>query len=665
MTTKAAVQQRKFRPDIEGMRAIAIVLVVLGHLGLGLSGGFVGVDVFFVISGFLITRQLIGEQHKTGRISFAGFYARRVRRILPAATVALVTTLAASWFWASPLRLRDIGVDGLFSAFSGINYRLAQQGTDYFAGTAPSPFQHYWSLAVEEQFYLLWPLLLVVAIWLGRKWHRSNLTVGVMLLAIIGGSLYLSATITQSAQPWAYFGLHTRAWELAIGALVAVTAGTLSKTPKPVATLLSWSGIAAIGYSAVCFTSSTPFPGVMAMWPVLGSAAVIAAGCAAPKFGAEVLLGRSLPQYLGKVSYSWYLWHWPVLIIAPDFLGRELTVTDRVWLIGVSLILASVSYYIVEMPFRENRSLVFRPMKGLLVGAEFIGVSVVMATLLVTVLSPDTGPVKLINNRPVGDVERLVAEAAQLTKLSPEVVASLGAAESDMARGCIVNREEIKPIACAIGDKSSAKLMVLMGDSHAWRWIPALDVIAKSHHFRVVVFAKAACPPENYVVTDFSLKRRYTECEQWRPAMLNTVDHLRPSVVVISAEIHDGASSGAMSELVARYVSQNARVALVDDTPVPFRDIPQCLSRHSDDARSCAVTEAKAMYQPGLRLDRRNGAVGAGALFVEPTDWFCAASVCPAVINGMVVYRDSNHITATYARWLTPKLEEALKPIFD
>jgi len=663
MTAKATVQLRKFRPDIEGMRAVAIVLVVLSHVGFGFPGGFIGVDVFFVISGFLITRQLMGEQHKTGRISFAGFYARRVRRILPAATTVLVATLAASWAWVSPLRLRDIGFDGLFSAFSGINYRLAQQGTDYFAGTSPSPFQHYWSLAVEEQFYLLWPLLLVVAIWLGRKWRQSDLTVSVMLLAIIGGSLYLSATITRSAQPWAYFGLHTRAWELAIGALVAVTAGVLSKTPKPVAALLSWSGVAAIGYSAVGFTSSTPFPGVMALWPVLGSAAVIAAGCAAPKFGAEVLLGRSLPQYLGKISYSWYLWHWPVLIIAPDFLGRDLTVADRVWLIAVSLILASVSYYIVEMPFRENRSLVLRPMKGLLVGAEFISVSVIAATLLVTVLSPDMGPVKLINSQPVGSVERLVAEAAHLKKLPPEVVASLGAASEDSGEGCIANREETKPIVCSFGDITSSKLMVVFGDSHARQWLTALDIIAKKHHIQIKVYTKAACTPENYTNKDYVLQRRYVECEQWRVSAATEIIQLHPASVILGSMIYEGLTRGAVSSAVAKLTSDGTRVAILEDTPDPFINIPSCLSKHPDDARECAIARKRAIYLPELRLERQKGALDAGALFIDPVAWFCTDIVCPAVIDNKVVYFDANHVTATYARWLAPKLEEALKPI--
>ncbi|GGN80766.1 hypothetical protein GCM10010112_56610 [Actinoplanes lobatus] len=234
-----------FRPDIEGLRAIAVTLVVLGHAGVpGLAGGYVGVDVFFVISGCLITALLLRELDRTGTVSLAGFYARRATRLLPASTVVAVATLIGAWLWLPPTRFASISTDALFSTFYGINWRLAAEGTDYFNAAAdPSPLQHLWSLAVEEQFYLVWPLLLLVVT--GRRSLR------IVLGAVIAASLAVSVWQSGAAVSWAYFGAHTRAHELAIGALVAVSAGALARLPRAVATSLAWAGIAAVLIAAL------------------------------------------------------------------------------------------------------------------------------------------------------------------------------------------------------------------------------------------------------------------------------------------------------------------------------------------------------------------------------------------------------------------------------
>ncbi len=382
-------EPRKFRPDIEGLRAVAVVVVVLSHLGLSFPGGYIGVDVFFVISGFLITRQLAGEYSKTGRISFVGFYSRRAKRILPAATVVIIGTVLACRAWDSPLTVRSDALDGLFSAFSGINWRLAAQGTNYFSlGTAPSPFQHFWSLSVEEQFYFVWPALIVAVGWLlGRRLGqlRSLITT---LLVIIAVSLYLSITTTSSSVSWAYFGSQTRVWELAVGALIAVTIEFWNRLPMVLASLMSWTGLIVIAASCFAFGDSTVYPGSAVIAPVLGSALVIAAGVPGWTGTSELLLKLRPFQFVGNISYSWYLTHWPFLMILPMALDHTLPRADKYYVLGGSFVLAVALYYLVERPIRTRPVLLRQPTLGLSLGGIMVMASVIVALLV----AGNTGP---------------------------------------------------------------------------------------------------------------------------------------------------------------------------------------------------------------------------------------------------------------------------------
>ncbi|HZE39724.1 MAG TPA: acyltransferase, partial [Stackebrandtia sp.] len=361
-----------FRPDIEGLRAVAVGAVVLGHAGAPFfHGGYVGVDVFFVISGFLITSLLLRERLGTGRISIKGFYARRVTRLLPASALVVAATLVASWLWLPATRFASIVGDALASAFYLVNDRLAVSGTDYLnADAAPSPLQHFWSLAVEEQFYFVWPVLLIV---LTVAWrHRTSIRrkpIAAVLAVLVVVSLAISVVQTSASAPWAYFGTQTRVWELALGALVAVAANRLSAIRSGPAAALTWCGLAAVAVSVLWFDDATAYPGYAAALPVVGAAAVIAGGCARPRGGAGLLLDTGPFQFLGKISYGYYLWHWPVLMIGPAALGVAASLKVNLALVAGALVLALLSYHLIENPVRRRKILKQKPWRGIGLGA--------------------------------------------------------------------------------------------------------------------------------------------------------------------------------------------------------------------------------------------------------------------------------------------------------
>lgn len=316
----------RFRADVAGLRAVAVGLVLLYHAGWSfLPGGFVGVDVFFVISGFLITGQIVNEIERTGRLSLIGFYARRAKRILPAATVVLAATAAAVWLFVPRSDWQVIGGDIAAAAVYVVNWRFADRAVDYLAAdnAVTSPVQHFWSLAVEEQFYLLWPLLIVLAILAARTLRRSNvrpvLWVGLAVLAV--PSFVWSILETANSPARAFFVSTTRLWELAVGAGIALIAVRAARMPRAAALVLGWLGLAAIVAAALLVTAKTAWPGYAAALPTLGAAAVIAAGAAAGSRGPVLLLGTSPFRWVGDLSYSLYLWHWPMLVVAEAYWG--------------------------------------------------------------------------------------------------------------------------------------------------------------------------------------------------------------------------------------------------------------------------------------------------------------------------------------------------------
>jgi peptidoglycan/LPS O-acetylase OafA/YrhL len=378
-----APEDRRFRPDIQGLRAVAVTLVLLFHAHVpGVGGGYVGVDVFFVISGFVITGVLLRERVSTSSTSIPSFYARRVRRIIPAATLVIIVSVIASYAVLGPVNGTQTAGDARWASIFLINVHFASTGTNYLASQLPpSVLQNYWSLAVEEQFYLVYPTIFLAVVTLSLRWSLRH-----RLAIVLGSAVAISFTIsvvqTLNNPTAAYFSPVPRVWELALGGLVAISTTGLRRMPAPIAAALSWSGLCFILLAAVSFSSSTPYPGFAVALPVVGAALVIAGGVAAPSYGVELTLRLKPCQWLGLISYSLYLWHWPLLTIAAE---HSASGTLSVWrALGwelLSVVLAVTTYRLLENPIRHSGYFIARRWVSLALGASLIISSFAVATV--------------------------------------------------------------------------------------------------------------------------------------------------------------------------------------------------------------------------------------------------------------------------------------------
>ncbi len=695
-------ERRDLRSDVEGLRAVAVLAVVLHHAGVpGLSGGYVGVDVFFVLSGFLITGLLHRELQRSGRIALGSFYARRARRLLPAAVLVLLVTVLASAVLLPPLQARQVALDGVAAAVYAANYRFAVASTDYLSPeTAPSPLQHYWSLGVEEQFYLAWPLLLVLAVWAAR---RSRLLGRVLVVAGLAGlvvaSFAASVVLTSLSQPWAFFSLPSRAWELGAGAIVALASPRLGHLGRSAATALGWTGLVTVVFSVTQLSTDTTFPGFAALLPVAGTVAVVAAGCAKPATGPVRLLGIRPLQVIGGLSYSWYLWHWPVLLLAPATLTDSLA--GRLGLVSLSGVLAAGTVRAVENPIRFPSGRLTRPGPALAGAGVLTAVAVAAAGATAAAVPSPQGGARVAPTRalpgpvtstpgPDTDASAVPAPAAPVDPVTAatapvvaEVARSLTArdvpanlrpplarAHRDKAEpfvdGCHVSYNGTRSGRCTYGNPDGATSVVLFGDSHATQWFPALEVIANARGWRLEVLAKTTCPPFELSLVSPVLKRRYRECEAWRADALERIRTERPAVVVLGAARHYEARHyqfdvfgpewvAGIERTVQQIRAAGAAAVVLGPTPKPPRDVPTCLSDHLTAMNDCATPSATAVSATGAAAERA-AARASGAHYVDVPRLACTTTSCPPAVGDLLIYRDDNHLTTTYTTWLAPVL---------
>ncbi|MFE5598389.1 acyltransferase family protein [Streptomyces coelicoflavus] len=673
---------RALRADIQGLRAVAVGLVVLSHAGVPLvGGGYIGVDVFFVISGFLITSLLLRELATSGRVSLRSFYARRALRLLPASSLVIAVTLGGAWLFLSKARLAEYAGDALAGALYTVNFRLAAAGTDYLAQNGPpSPFQHVWSLAVEEQFYLVWPVLLLLT-WRIARGRRAVVAVPLAALCLI--SFTASVLVTNASAPWAYFATPTRAWELGAGALLALADARLRRLPARLAAPLTWLGLACVTSAAFWYDDRTPFPGHHALLPVAGTVLVLAGGCAPTRFGAGRLLERRPLVRIGGLSYGWYLWHWPLLVIVPSALGSTDGTAEVPLALGLSAValgLARLTLLLVENPVRFHRVFHGRPRRALALGAALTA-SVSALSLTATAVPPTIevgGPAPALA-RALTDAPDPQGRLAELLTSSPtalpgnlappltEVKSSRSAVYRD---GCHVGYAATRPRLCVYGDRTSSRTVVLFGDSHAAQWFPALRRLAGERGWRLVSLTKASCKAADLTVV--SGHKPYTACDTWRSHAVRTIGTLRPALVVVSSsDAGDPAHPAAdparqwttgFAHTFRALGASGARVAALLDTPWPKADPIDCAAGNSLQLHACANHLPEATRDATRHRAVRAAALATGATVVDPTPWVCSprTGLCPVVVADTAVHRDDSHLSEAYAEALAPVLAPAL-----
>lgn len=696
MSSPSQPSRSPLRGDIEGLRSVAVLFVLVYHLGVDrLSGGFAGVDVFFVISGFLITAGLLNEAERSGTVSLVRFYARRARRLLPAATIVLVVTALVGWWVLPGSAWGSLSQDVMAAALYVVNWALAFRSVDYLAeDAAASPVQHYWSLSVEEQFYVVIPIMIIALAWLSRRFGWGvRRTVAVGIGAIVVASFAGSVAHTASAPQTAYFFSTTRAWELGLGSLMACAVPLLRRLTRPTASGLAAAGLLLVAASGLLVSRTTPWPGWAALLPTLGTAAIIAAGVAHSSTAVGRLLALRPLVVLGGLSYSIYLWHWPLIALAGEV--TELTAWHKVGLAMASVGLAWLSKHLIEDPIRFGSPFAGRTRPTLAMGAAGMALSLAAAGVVWTQVprltdTPTDAPGALALAQREPSSQGSSPDPAQspppstpdgairtptrtTTPLAPEytrsgpIHPSPGAAPEDIPAyyhdDCQTAEGDVTPrLDCVYGDEDGDVTVALTGDSKAGQWFDALAAVADAHGWRLELYLKSACALNPSEVAP--------DCRAYNDRVMNrlTSEQGRVDYVVTSALLGGGsaaegdAASAGYDSYWERLERVGTRVVAISDSPRPGGEEPryECVERHPDDYLECAFP---ANEGGGSETLRRAVELGDSRTWLDLNPWVCPQTPdarCPAVVGRILVYRQGTHITRTYVESMTPIVEVKL-----
>ncbi|MBF9195414.1 acyltransferase family protein [Microvirga terrestris] len=642
--------------EVQGLRAIAVLSVLIYHVWPEiLPGGYVGVDVFFVISGFLITGSLLKEAEVEGRINILRFYARRIRRLLPAA--ALVSGAVALSIPVFPKGQWPDIVNGIAASATYVqNWYLAAQAVDYLAGNTNGPMNHFWSLSVEEQYYIFWPLILVPVLATARKAGLTSRVAFGWVTAFIGaGSLAYSVFLTPLDPGTAYFATTTRAWELALGGGLAVYLARNALSPA-LREILGFAGIVGIAFASLAYNDSTQFPGYAALVPTLGAAAIIASSGSQSPWSVQTILNSRLFQYLGDTSYSLYLWHWPIIVIYREITDRAPGLADGVLILLASGGLAHVSKVYVEDRFRTSS---FAVGKTIAVGAGCIAATFLLGIGYLSWSDQARGPVAL--NGRLGAMAMLDPQYnwrdEDPSKFIPRPENVKADVPSVYATKCHQEQRRSEVLTCMYGDPTAKTKIVMIGDSHAGHLYPAFEELGREGAIYFRGLSKSACLFSLEAFYHQPFKRDYTECLEWSKNVIAWLERERPDLVLISQSPAYPESTGkGMTEAWLRLIEMGLDVRVIRSTPWLRFDADKCLSASKNWSVDCAP-----MRKDVFRQDLVSATADKMELRVlDLSNYLCDAERCPTVIGGILVYRDRHHLTATFAKTLSHAFRKEL-----
>ena len=686
---------RGFRTDIQALRAIAVLAVVVNHIWPGwLTGGYVGVDVFFVISGFLISSHLHREIVATARVKLGRFYARRIRRLLPAALLVLGCCLVAAYFLLPYPRWEATAWEALASATYWENWLLAVQSVDYSAADASASLvQHYWSLSVEEQFYLFWPLLLLG---LFKVRRRTAQLVGMFLVG--GASLYYSIYLTEHSPNEAYFVTPVRVWEFALGAIVAL-AGTRLALPRAVAGYASLAGFSMIIAAAVFYNHDNPFPGYLALVPTVGTALVIVAGNRGEGQWHSVVTASRPVQLVGDVSYSLYLWHWPLILLAPFALGDllhagRMTLPYQLAVLAAALLLAIVSKYLVEDAFRTWKPLARstkRTFVAMVAGLVVIAAGAVSLTWTygervdqAERAAERQAAIVAKRTPPCLGASAMIPENRCAKRFGPAKVVEMGPVNEyyRLADGCRsvddyqLNGKRTTVVCDFSGDRSDPEVVWLVGDSHAQQWQSPLLDIARERGWVLKLSYLGGCPFAGIRFAGYRVpgadRTGEQDCMRWTARMADVIAEDEPAAVLMTfyarREFADDGSGRSQTEQYQdgletywrKWTDAGARVVVLADPPLngAVREV-DCVVINPTDPKVCAVDRTIAQ-PPDPLVEATRATDLRGVSLVDLTDYFCDFRWCYAVVGNVAVYFDANHLNREFSRSLRPMIADAL-----
>jgi len=636
----------RFRPDIEGLRALAVFVVAAYHGGLpGFSGGFVGVDIFFVLSGYLITGLLVHEIQSSGRFSVLQFYARRVRRLLPASTLMLAATLAAALICLAPIEAQFANRAARATSVYASNFFFATNAADYFAANVETnPFLHTWSLAVEEQFYLFWPLLILA----GLVWFRSRRALFLILATLSVASFAFCLRWTANTPTDAFFLLPARAWEFGAGGLAALPSLVLGRR---LSLALGWLGLLILLASCSLLSGGPSFPGALALLPTLGTILALQSGRFAPSGGIAHILNTRPFQILGKLSYSWYLWHWPALVLAKA-LWPAITLPGRLLVVAASLGIAALAHHFVENPIRFHPTLTASSAYSLGLGAVLTLSSFAVSTLALR-------QADRLANSP--RLQRFTLASKDISSLDNNQCVSLGG--------------QSRAKLCQFGSSAPVRTLVLFGDSHTVQWFNGFEAIAQRRNWRLYTLFKFGCPSVSIRSPKLS-SGEADQCDAWRQESLGVIRRLHPDYILLGnsttylgIQAREGkkplmtrqAWLAGLDRTLQALSGAAGRVVVLRDTPTFPIDIPVCLSRPLLSPSACSFPQNFALDAELPPLERATLAAHPFARYLDMNDLLCSAGACPVVTpSGQIIYRDTDHLTGAMAVALGPTLEARL-----